>query len=475
MKLKEAHGKFHEIEDKLDLFSKKINKLYFWERIRFTIFKQTLEKFGIIDRGYRRHQSIQLKNYLKFGVQTLRNFIFNNPLFSSQKEILFLGHERRKLREDGKWWDIYCDPIIENLNQSYLLVEYFYRFKHLRPAKTTNIRYLDFIFTIFTIRRIFRLNKVVFSDVERKLLLEIQNELYLKFDVEISVEAELKSTLLIRQTYLPICMRILKRVRPKLVILVVSYSNISEIFIEASKKLNIPVIELQHGNISPYHYGYSYSGSKRKKITFPDYFFTFGDFWKNTTEFPIQNERIISVGFPYLESERKRYLKIPKRNQILFISQGSRGITISKFAVELNNIIRSNFKIIYKLHPKEYNNWREVYPWLLESGIEVIDSDEKPLYRLFAESKVQIGVTSTAIYEGLNFGLYTFILNIGIEEMELLITSGYANVLTSPKDFEIAISAIKNIEIMKKDFIFRRNPLKHIYKEIDKLIVNTGS
>lgn len=50
------------------------------------------------------------------------------------------------------------------------------------------------------------------------------------------------------------------------------------------------------------------------------------------------------------------------------------------------------------------------YPDLEQSGIEVIDNYKTELYYLFAISTYQVGaLSSTAIFEGLYFGLQTFI------------------------------------------------------------------
>jgi hypothetical protein len=80
--------------------------------------------------------------------------------------------------------------------------------------------------------------------------------------------------------------------------------------------------------------------------------------------------------------------------------------------------------------------WRQDYPWLEGSAIHIVQDDGQPLYQLFAESKVQVGVYSTAIYEGIGFGLQTILIRLpGIEYMDELIKSGIVKVATDVDTF----------------------------------------
>jgi hypothetical protein len=60
---------------------------------------------------------------------------------------------------------------------------------------------------------------------------------------------------------------------------------------------------------------------------------------------------------------------------------------------------------------------------------------DKSLYHLFAQSRYQVGVFSTSIYEGLGFDLITFIVNLpGSEYMVDLIDSKFAAIVNSADD-----------------------------------------
>ena len=462
---------FLQMEEALDLFDQQVDGVYFWERIRFPLHQEILKRTGVIGQAHTKLKRTAA-NRRDSILRTLRNVFAKNPYFAPESEILFLGSPRRKLRYDDKWWDIYCDPIIDCLDKDYVYVEHAYLNTHLTPAKTKNIRYLDLPFTLARVRRKFSQVKFTLSDSERELLEDIRERITEQFDVVVDLEEIVTQSLRHRKGSLPIYQRLLEKISPKLVFVVCSYGQ--ETFTEACKTLGVPVVELQHGVISPYHLGYSFSGYKRTKRTFPDYLFAFGDFWKESTEFPIEQERIYSVGYPYLEDERKRFEKCEKKDQLIFISQGTVGKEMSKFAVQLAKREDFPLRIVYKLHPGEYARWRQEYPWLIESDIHVVEDDSISLYQLFAESKIQVGVNSTAIFEGLNFDLKTIVLDLpGVAYMEYLIKEGVARVVTSPEELVETLHDHTTQPILTERF-FKRNALDNIKQVIDD-ILNAGA
>jgi len=464
MTFKSITEAFLQMEDELDLFNQQIDGVYFWERIRFSLHREILKRAGVIGQAHTRLERT-IVNRGRSALRSLKNAFAKNPYLAPKSEVLFLGSGRRKLRSDGKWWDIYCDPIIDHLDRSYVYFESAYLNSHLTPAKTDNIRYLDLPLYLAAARRKFNLVRFSLTTSERKLLNNIRERITDQFNVMIDLEEMVKQDLLIRKSVLPVYRALLKKVSPKLAFVVCSYGR--ETFIEACKSMEIPVVELQHGVIN---LGYSFPGPKRTKRTFPDYLFAFGDFWKEGTEFPISRDRIYSVGYPYLEDEAKRYAGLEKKNQIVFISQGTVGKEMSKVAVELSQKRDFPLKIVYKLHPGEYARWRKEYPWLVKSGIQVIDDDSIPLYQLFAESKVQVGVNSTAIFEGLNFGLQTILLDLpGVEYMEHLIKGQVARVVASPEELAEKILEGGVPQIQTERF-FKPGSLNNIKQAMDELL-----
>ena len=84
----------------------------------------------------------------------------------------------------------------------------------------------------------------------------------------------------------------------------------------------------------------------------------------------------------------------------------------------------------------------------MRNEIEVISDPSVGIYRLFSESTTQIGVYSTAIFEGLAFGLKTYILDApGKEYMQDLYQKGYAQLVNN-------IGQINNNCLEDKDMEF---------------------
>lgn len=395
-----------------------------------------------------------------------------NPFLVRRKKILFAGTPRRLLRNDGCWWDIYTDPIINLLKTSTVSIEYSFLFNHFKPPRTKNLRYFDFLDFLSHSMQVLRLTRLDFTQRENQLLTTLQEELKTRFGVEIDVLQRVKLVLEKRKARLPLYQILLRRIQPSFVVVVTSYGK--EDFIEACKSLKIPVAELQHGVIHRFHLGYSYEGRNRNKVTYPDYLLSFGEYWKEGIEYPIPSERIIPVGFPLIDDQRTKFASIQRKNQIVFISQTTAGELLSKFAVELSKTKQLPFKIVYKLQPQECDIWKENYPWLIDSDVEVIDTKSDVLHKILAESKMQIGVSSTALYEGLAFGLRTFITDgPGVEYLDALVNSGIVQKIETSDDLLRLFEEEERIGSFDSEYFFKSGATRAIADFLEERIMKS--
>lgn len=465
--LEEIFDKFLELEHEFQLFDQVIDGVNFWERIRTPII-QTVYRNATGENLLQDESSTmeRVRGRARYLISSLLGF-FRTPLFTSQRDILFLCNPRRILRDDGYWWDIYTDFIIEDIGMSYAAIEDSSSLSHRRPARTTGLLDLDLLDFLRYIAEKLGLINVSLSAEEKKLILNIRLEILRRTDVDIDIERMITRRLGYRKIWNPFYRFILRRIKPKVIVLVTSYNK--EDFIEAAKSLSIPIIELQHGAISPYHPGYSFPG-KSKKDTFPDLYFAFGDHWKDLADFPIDKNRTISMGFPFLDEEMNKYADLPKKEQILFISQSSIGEKLSKFATTLSKL-EHGYKIVFKLHPLECKGWRVKYPWLAEADLDVVDDSKPSLYKIFSESKIQIGVYSTAIYEGLAFGLATYLLDVpGVEYFESLVETGVALKVSSVEEFVKHIKNNSTFSQFDKEKFFRRGAKERIVHWLQRYV-----
>lgn len=459
---------FESFEHEYNLFDIQLEGVSIWERLRFPVYNQVLRQHGI----GRAHTNVgdHWRDYIKAASLILKNLVYRNPYFSKPIDLLFVGHHRRKKLSDGFWWDIYCDPIHEVSNYDYLHVEKPNGLTHHRPARTSELRYIDLIEFGGKLPSIVGWGMPDIKNQERDKLKVASEGLSKQFDTDIDLYSLAIESIHTRKYVLPLYEQLLVRLDPKLVVVVVSYGR--ESLIEACKKADIPVVELQHGIIHQGHLGYHYPDD-RVKETFPDYLLVWGEFWKQQASFPVSHERIITVGYPYLEQKLNKYSKIQPKNQLLFISQGTIGEELSKFAVEVNEHPDITYDVIYKLHPGEYARWKEEYPWLIDSNIEIVDEPHPPLYQLFAESSAQIGVSSTALYEGLAFGLETIVYDCtGSESMQHLIDEGVANLASSVWDI-LAILGSEQSEF-NVEYYFAPDSISQSRKILEELAALDG-
>lgn len=462
--LRDFDESFLRLEKQANFFDIKVGDRLIWERIRSQIYRDIKQSLDIEGQA---HTSSSIEStpeqYIQAVKSLVRSSLTKNPFLTSNHDILVFGHERRKQLEDGLWWDIYFDPIYEELDLDHVHLEKQYLNKHLTPAKTDNLRYHDFIYNIARLWHKIGFKTPRVAEHELEGITYIENQIEAEFGVELELQDSIQYRMELAQLLRRLYRQMLRRINPKIILLVVSYYR--EEFIEFCKELNIPVVELQHGVIHRNHFGYTFPGN-RTKVTFSDYLFVWGDFWSKQAEFPIPDNRILSVGYPYLEQRHNQYTNISSKDQILFISQGTIGERLSKFAMEVNQHSGVTHDVVYKLHPGEYDRWKDEYPWLLEADFEIIDSSEPPLYELFAESDAQVGVGSTAVYEGLAFDLETYVYEKS-SVLQPLVDDGSATVVSTADELASALGSRSGS--FHHDYYFAPNAMQRMCEMIEWL------
>ena len=244
---------------------------------------------------------------------------------------------------------------------------------------------------------------------------------------------------------------------------------------EIADEMGIPTIELQHGTMGEEHTAYNYPENWRVK-QFPKYLFLFSEYWKYKSSFPIREENRIVVGFPYLERMKKKFTKSRKNKDhknILFLSSGPIGYRLVKIAIELQKTLdMENYHIIYKLHPGEYETWRERYPELPRTAIEVIDNNKTNLYELFSISDIQVsGFGSTVVFEGLSFSLQTYVLDYyASKELSELCINGNAVFFETAEDLAQKITGHENTLSVRSKKFWAENSIQNMLSELDDIM-----
>jgi len=415
------------LENKYKLLDYEIDGVKFWQCARMQIYYALAQGLEILEQPHSNLKFVD-RIWSLFQYQFVLNSIRDNIFTLKQADIVVIPHPRT-VNVDGENIDIYTKYLIDDLNEKCSVVEFLspYLGAYARPSKP-NTHFTDWIIFLRTFLILF--TKVHVTEDQRRDLRAISTELKDSLGVILDVERfaikQCENFKVIQFIY----SFIFRKIRPKSLFTVIAYGQAP--VIKAAKDLGIEVIEIQHGTFSEYHLGYSFPGRKKALDYFPDKFYVWNAFWGNMIDLPIEPKGVVVDSFRFLENQKTKFSHFKKEDkQIIVLSQGAIGNAIAQKI--LDNLEKfAGCLIMYKLHPGEFDRW-ENYPALRElsamENVKII-KDEVPLYQLFATSGTQVGVFSTALYEGVEFGCNTVLLDLpGIEYMKKFTSIYQAEIL----------------------------------------------
>jgi len=408
--LKELRKFILYLEDKYDLLDFEIDGVNPWQLMRVHIDYNLGEILGIMSSP---DTKLGILDKVINAIGLLKSYIFKNPFLSSKVDTVIFSNSRVK-QVDNEYIDIYTHYFIDELsksNKNFIEIEAPHKGKHLTKNKPYKY-HMEFVWINKKLFNIFIKIKNKKENEIEKIENEIEQNIG-KYDLK---NIFYKSVREYKIEYF-LYKNIFKKLNPSKVYLVVSYGFGA--MIKAAKDLGIETIEFQHGNFSEYHYGYYFGEDKKELDYFPDKFYVWNEYWKNHINFPIDDKNIVIKQFDYLESRKTKYKHIEKvKNRAVVLSQGVLADRIAQKILDNWGYFK-HFELIYKLHPGEYERYQKYTHLnkLIYMGAKVVTDVD--LYELFSSCEFQIGVFSTALYEGVEFGCKTIMLNLeGAEEMD---------------------------------------------------------
>ncbi len=389
--------KLLDCENKYNFFDIITDDIQIYPLIRMGIFYEILKNLNIYEP-----QPKSLKINKINSILILIKKLFNNFKISKIKnhKIAIIEHPRRI---DGTTEDIYTNFLYNIFPNDTLTIKHPIYGKIIPNSKTKHdsyyfdnalikknlLKFISFKNKYFDITN--KISKVINKEIDK-------NHDYFKFIEGLILDKILSCKL---------AKNFLSKYNFSCLIVVNGYGF--NHFVLAAKQLGIKVIELQHGNIYDTHLGYHYPNSKIGSIdSFPDYLLTFGKYWNNQAKFPISKNCVKENGFYFFE-QNLLSIKVSshlKKNRILIISQQNIGRELSYFTIGLAKKL-INYQFIFKPHPKEILNGAEYLNELKD--VKNLTVSRKALYELYPTVEFQIGVFSTAIYEGLGHSVKTII------------------------------------------------------------------
>lgn len=441
--------KIIEIEEKYKTFDLKIEDVYFWKILRFGLESEIQKKKLKLNEA---HDSKKKRKIL-----ILKKMIYNFINRKKSDTLIFI-HDRF-FEDNFKYKDIYTYFLTDSLKDSEVVYPVFCDDTYLN--KDYNYSFVETFGLIFTkIKTKFIKNKIEIKKEELEKLKNIKEELeeYFSLDnLEILEIDNIQKIIRKFKNEKKYYISYFNSKNAKRIFLVSSYGR--ESLISAANFLNIEVVEIQHGGIDKYHIGYHFPNNSEVNY-FPDKMYMFGRYWYENARIPLEIQNIKFWGYPYLNKQLNKYKSKIKENseQVLFISQGTIGEQLTEIAVDFAKKNKEK-KIIIRLHPGEFQRWKEDYKMLFKfkdlSNIEISDNNNKNLYEYLLESKYIICVYSTVIYEALYLEKKVGILNLaGTEYIDDLFEK------------ELVYKFSKNIELQKLDKLQKLN--KNYYFEEQK-------
>ena len=426
--------KLWQFENEFDLLDMEIQGVKVWQYMRMQIYYAIAEKSGIFQTPHAQKKTIygQLKKSLTY----IKGLIFYNPflIFNQNVDEIVIEHPRPK-HIDGEDIDIYTQYYLNQLDksgQNYLVLERPFLNEFHGKTYTPHRKYLDAFIVMSAIRA--KLFPARLDGDEKKLIKKLEQELKEQFEVDINLTNILTAAVTKFQSNYGMYQRLFSKFQPEKLVVAVSYAYGDAI--KAAKDMGIETVEIQHGTFSKYHLGYSFPDRVDDLDYFPDKFLAWGEYWKNLNVIPLSKKTILITGFTHFNSLREMYKDLArKQHQVLVLSQGALGPQIADKILEQIDSLKG-CSLVYKLHPGEYSRWNEYSSLVRLSelpNVEIVEDED--IYKLFAESSFQVGVFSTALYEGLGFDCKTILLELpGIEYMADLIKNDTVEVLKKDED-----------------------------------------
>lgn len=439
MKFKDILEKFETIEVQLKLDESLIKNIYWWDMVRYPLFEEIFAKTSLKKQAPETMQKfffIRIMNRLYY---ILKSFFLilspKSPIWIKKGTNVIWGHPRRKF-ENGFYTDIYSDPFIDLFSSKvdFSVIERNDNNFHYKPFSKNNVFYGENLLSLAYLLQIFKFYKL--SAEEELIVQKLQKLVFEKFSCEIDIKKMIINKIRSWEGIYPLMKYFFKIKRPNNLIIVVSAGN--EPIISAAKSENITTFELQHGSPTRGKLNYDYSSGIKKK-SFPDWFLSFGSYWTTGFELPIKKEKIISIGYSYLNKKIEELSSIKKENRLVIISQPRYADELAELAIDISKKYSNKIIVEFKPHPIEYNDTNKIiyFQKLKLSGV-FVSSKNSDLYEIFAKSRWQVGVYSTALYEGLCFDCSCFLFNVPrAEHTKKLIDENLARMISTAKDIDL--------------------------------------
>ena len=464
----ELFESFLAFETEHQLFSYSVKGHPFWDYVRYYVMSCIIN----FRPDHVRRRTVRYRDAAKDLPATLAYFASIPFRGRGPYDLMFFDLPRTSLL-NGKCVNVLTFPIVEHLHPRFRILvinpsELYEDIEKEYPVdviRSRPYRYLDKAKSFWT----------QYSRADLSVFNEIRLKVKARFGADIDMVADARRLYSFQLQEYRRYLRLFGCYSPKAVIY--ADNGYMKPVIEAARALKIPTIELQHSLLPSMSVYCNYQECPPyPKTVLADYLFTYGDYWNNRLRAPV---RPISVGYPFLELKVKQssHLDRPRseRKNIIIAAGSYSKEEFIRVALQLADLV-PDYNILYKLKPEHSRNWQDHFPQeLLEKrNVKILDDNAWSIYDYLPICSCQIGTNSGALYEGLYFGLTTFVLKTGwYEEMKPLYDGGYAFLVSSAEEIGDRIRRhMKPPNHIEKESLFKSNSLENMERAITDIVTH---
>ena len=435
MNHKEIINKVHTFESSQNKKLLNINGIDMWPLVKFQISLNCFDKIDsdkvpdgkLFNRILKKFKLFKNKNFFSLILQAVG--IKNNEYKLKKREILFLSDESSKrIPFNNKWIDIFIDTYI---HKNSLKEGDFFIFRSNQIAQSKKLPYSrEMDINPIVIRSfIYAGFDYLFQKSSKVLLSEYKMiEKFCNDELEIDAMPKFKN-IIFEACFLGRLSKnfgeLLDKVQPKKVVLTHYNGYISSAMTHASKTRSIPVSDIQHGVQGKLHPAYNFRNYPREGYTtVPDNFLV----WNHADATNIKlwgSDRCSSnvFGNPnrYLFNsfdeithyysnrfDEAFYYQLQKKLILITLCWS---YYIPDLILNFIKNAQNNLFFLVRFHPMTSNDEKKVVVERLESlkknNYEYINSTELPLHLILPKVSMHIGIVSTVLEEGLEYGVPT--------------------------------------------------------------------
>ena len=465
------YQEFFSLEKKMDMFSLKYKEVYYWQLIRFGLLKKiTIRNLDVAGSNMSRNYKKEILGACKEAARMRRR------LAQVQNVDIIRIRPCVTITNDGKLDDHQYDYV--PLEDTYKILDLYALGDYgiVPECVKFDMASAEEKIIFWKIKRkALKMNHHV-DDKQRNILKKFLDDINRIYEVDFQIEKlerEIQYVVSCHIRYKECYLEIFNKVKPKIVMGYPHYDEHMFAANAAAKELGIITIEMQHGRINA-HEAYWYEDDKKEGKLLPDYFFVYGEWWKEQIKLPKFSLPVV-VGNPYLEKQLELYPKTDVGKIIAVFSNSQTGKELSRLIYDMRDFFyKENISIIYKLHPNEKGIWKKEYSCLLEmEKLDIVD-DDTSIYEIMSNVSAIIGINSTVFYEALAYkGIPIYIYMKGnYEAMKPLLDNGMVKGIKDKNElmYDLLNSTIKEEDNQIIGALWKRNAVFNIQQKIRELL-----